>query len=272
MRSVPSFSTSTRSSPLFEHSAVARGSRADGSLHRAHAGPAERGAGTRERAAGAARPEHDLPALVRLGLGGDERPRPQLDEVDRARRVLHRVELEDQPRPRLDREAVQPLARRARGRAGAASRARESRARAARRGGGAARRASSCARSASRRRSRARRRPTPRDGKVELDDVVAHERRRVRDDGRPTGRRRAGRLQRFAREVAAELLGLGEAHEDLRGDLVGGAAADRVVRRVLDHPAPREREELGGPRARRAARRAAPRSRSSQRSARAARP
>ena len=90
--------------------------------------------------------------------------------------------------------------------------------------------------------------PLRRDGKVEHDDVVTRERRRVGDDGRPTRRRRAGRFQRLGGEVPAELLGLGEADEDLRGDLVGGAAADRVVGRVLDHPAPREREELRGPR------------------------
>ena len=90
--------------------------------------------------------------------------------------------------------------------------------------------------------------PLRRDGKVEHDDVVAHERRRVGDDGRASRRRGARRLERLGGEVPAQLLGLGEADEDLRGDLVGRAAADRVVRRVLDHAAPREREELCGPR------------------------
>ena len=90
--------------------------------------------------------------------------------------------------------------------------------------------------------------PLRRDGKVEHDDVVARVRRRVGDEGRASRRRRAGRLERLGGEIPAQLLGLGEPHEDLRGDLVGGAAADRVVRRVLDHPAPREREELCGPR------------------------
>src|SRR6185436_14183751 len=65
---------------------------------------------------------------------------------------------------------------------------------------------------------------------------------------RSTWRRRAGRPQCFGSEIPPELLSLGEAHEDLRGDLVGGAPADRVVRRVLDHATPREREELPGPR------------------------
>ena len=45
----------------------------------------------------------------------------------------------------------------------------------------------------------------------------------------------------------ADLLGLREPGQDLGDDGVVGAAADRVVRRVVDHPTPGEFERAGGP-------------------------
>ena len=61
-------------------------------------------------------------------------------------------------------------------------------------------------------------------------------------------RRLSGDLrERALRQFLADLLGFCVANEHLRGDLVRGAAADRIVRRVLEHASPRLVEELPRP-------------------------
>ena len=260
--SVPSFPTSTRSSP-FSSTPPSSGRQSPASIPSTARTPVQPSAGAATRDARRRRGRVRNTTSQRsssLALAATSDRGSQLDEVDR-RRVLHGVELEDQPRPRLDREAVQPLAEELAAVqaplhelgnvAPEHLRAVQLRHVARQLLRGEARAVGALERDVV---------PLRRDGEVELDDVVTRERRRVGDDGRPAGRRRPGRLQRFGGEIPAQLLRLGEAHEDLRGDLVGGAAADRVVRRVLDHPTPRELR--GTPRAtrRRAAPRAAPHS------------
>ena len=246
--------------PVLEHTAVELDRRTAelAPLGGSHARPAERRRGdARDEPSARARPEHDLPALVLLGLRRDEDRGAQRDEVDRGR-VLDRVELEDHPRPRLDREGVQPVAEEL---APVQASLHEL-------GDLASLQLDAVQlrhvprellRGEARAVGRLEREPVPLHGhgKLELDDVVARVRRRVRHDCRATRRCGTCRLERLDGEVATQLLGLRETHEDLRGDCVGRAAADRVVRRVLDHPSPREPEELALATRRRAERRAA---------------
>ena len=92
--------------------------------------------------------------------------------------------------------------------------------------------------------------PPGRDPEAELHVVPPGRRRRVEGHHR-SHRRLGGSLPRgVLGEPHGDLLGLVAADEHLRGDLVHGAAADGVVRRVLDQPPPGKVEQPfrpGGP-------------------------
>ena len=82
---------------------------------------------------------------------------------------------------------------------------------------------------------------------VELNEIRAFAWRRIHD--RERVERRLGRDPREGpvRQLPPDLLGLGVTDEYLCGNLVSGAAANRVVRRVLEHARPGLVEELVRP-------------------------
>ncbi len=82
---------------------------------------------------------------------------------------------------------------------------------------------------------------------LELHEVRAFVRRRVHDGEGVTRNIRGNACDCPLRQLARDLLGLRVAHQDLCRHLVRRAAADRVVRRVLEHPCLRQREERLGP-------------------------
>ena len=91
------------------------------------------------------------------------------------------------------------------------------------------------------------RRPILGDDELELDEVGAFARCRVHDHEGVARNIRGNPRDGSLGELAPDLLGLRVAHEDLRRNLVRRAAADRVVRGVLEHAHPRLREERLGP-------------------------
>ena len=201
----------------------------------------------REEAPARLRPQDDLPALVRSSLRGGVDLPAQLGRVE-PEGVALPIEVEDEPRALLDRVRVQPAPEELAAVHAAAEElgdlpaeqldAVEVRRRPVELLG----------------RDAAAVRKLERDvlpirghDELELDDLLAREGRGVRDDRRPARRGRGGAGQRFAGEVAPERFRLGVASEHLRRHLVRRAAADRVVRRVLDHLSPRELEELVRP-------------------------
>ena len=82
---------------------------------------------------------------------------------------------------------------------------------------------------------------------VELDQPGASMRRWVQNGDGPTRHPLCHSVGRFLRQPFGDLLRLGVPDEHLRRDLVGRAAADRVVRRVLEDAAPGQIEEPLGP-------------------------
>ena len=85
------------------------------------------------------------------------------------------------------------------------------------------------------------------DWKLDLDQVGTRPWAGV-DDGHPAALNSPrDPLDGSGRQTGSDLLGLGVADEHLRRDLVGRAAADRVVRGVLEHPSPREVEQASRP-------------------------
>ena len=189
----------------------------------------------------------DLPLVVRLRVRGDFDRGPELDQVE-VEWILLGVEIEDETRAGLEREAVQPPVEEL---AAVQSPVEELRDLAPKqRGAGEHRRVAVELLRGDVRAVRELERyvaPLLRHLQVELHDVVACERGRVRDHGCAARRRLACRREGFVREVARDLLRFRKADEDLRGDGIGRAAADRVVRGVLDHAAPCELQELAGP-------------------------
>ena len=78
---------------------------------------------------------------------------------------------------------------------------------------------------------------------VELDEPGAPVRRRVQDGDGAARHLLRDALGRLFRQAVGDLLGFRVPHEHLRRDPVGRAAADRVVRGVLEDPAPGQVEE-----------------------------
>ena len=91
------------------------------------------------------------------------------------------------------------------------------------------------------------RRPLVRNEDIELDEIGAYVGRRVHN--RKTAARNlvCDAPDGASRELVPDLLGFCVPNEHLRGHLVGRAAADRIVRRVLEHARPGLREERLGP-------------------------
>ncbi len=86
------------------------------------------------------------------------------------------------------------------------------------------------------------------NGDVQGDQVRTIDGGGIDDRPPAEGDTRGDPLGHLADDPTADLLGLGEAAEDLGDDCVVRTPADRVMRRVVDHPSPGELQQAFGPR------------------------